>query len=62
MPEVALYRGASPGTQDSTGEETMKTVGWEIRPLGWFLMIVVLAALGYLLVKWVRRLPSAPEQ
>ena len=40
----------------------MKTVGWEIRPLGSLLVIVVLAALGYLIVKWVRRLPPAPGQ
>ena len=40
----------------------MKTVGWEIRPLGWLLVLVVLAALCYLVVRWVRRLPPAPEQ
>ena len=62
MPETALYGWASPVTQDSTGEGTMKTVGWEIRPLGWLLVIVVLVALSYLIVKWVRRLPPALEQ
>jgi hypothetical protein len=40
----------------------MKTVGWEIRPLGCLLVIMVLAALGYLIIKWVCRLPPAPEQ
>jgi len=40
----------------------MKNIGWEIQPLGWLLVIVVLTALCYLVVKWVRRLPPAPEQ
>jgi hypothetical protein len=28
----------------------MNNIGWEIRPLGWLLVIVVLAVLGYVAV------------
>ena len=37
----------------------MKPVGWEIRPIGWLLLIVILAVLCYLLVRTLRRLPPA---
>ncbi len=40
----------------------MKQVGWEIQPLGWLFLIVIVATLCYVVVSWVRRLPRAPEQ
>ena len=39
----------------------MKPVGWEIRPLGWLLVTVVLAVLCYFVVTRLRRLPPASE-
>ena len=41
----------------------MKPVGWEMRPLGWLLVIVILATLCYLVVTKFRRVPppSNPE-
>jgi len=39
----------------------MKTGGWEIRPLGWILLITVLVTLCYLTVKWLRRWPPPSE-
>ena len=40
----------------------MKKTGWEIQPFGWLLLIVIVAAVSYIVVRWVRRLPPAPEQ
>jgi hypothetical protein len=40
----------------------MKQVGWEIQPLGWLLLIVIVATVCYVVVRWVRRFPPAPEQ
>lgn len=40
----------------------MKQVGWQIQPLGWLLLIVIVAALCYVVVRWARRLPPAPNQ
>ena len=41
----------------------MKQVGWQIQPLGWLLLIVIVAALSYVTVSWLRRLlPPAPNQ
>ncbi len=40
----------------------MKQTGWEIQPLGWLLLIVIVATVCYIIVRWVRRLPPAPQQ
>jgi len=40
----------------------MKQVGWEIQPLGWLLLIVVVATVCYVVVNWARRLRPPPEQ
>ena len=40
----------------------MKQVGWEIQPLGWLLLIVIVATVCYLAVRWAHRFPPAPEQ
>lgn len=39
----------------------MKQVGWEIQPLGWLLLIVIVATVCYVVARWARRLPPAPE-
>ena len=39
----------------------MKPVGWEMRPHGWLLVIVILATLCYLVIRMLRRLPPASE-
>ena len=40
----------------------MKPVGWEMRPLGWLLIIVILAILCYVVVSTLRRVPPASEK
>jgi len=40
----------------------MKQVGWQIQPLGWLLLLVIGAALSYFTIRWLRRLPPAPNQ
>jgi hypothetical protein len=40
----------------------MKQVGWEMRPLGWLLLILIVGTVCYVVVRWVRRLPPATEQ
>ena len=40
----------------------MKQVGWEIQPLGWLLLIVIVAGVCYIVVRWACRFPPAPEQ
>ena len=35
----------------------MKPVGWEIRPLGWVLLIVIVAILSYFIVSKLHRVP-----
>ena len=61
LPQGALHGTASPTSQDSCGGH-MKQVGWEIQPLGWLLLIVIVATVCYVVVRWVCRLPPAPEQ
>ena len=39
----------------------MKPVGWEMRPLGWVLLIVIVAILSYFIVRQLRRVPPASE-
>ncbi len=39
----------------------MTQVGWEIRPLGWVVLIAVLLILSLLLARWVRRWSAGPE-
>ena len=39
----------------------MKPVGWEMRPLGWLLVIVILATLCYLVIRKLRRVPPASK-
>ena len=39
----------------------MKPVGWEMRPLGWVLVIVILATLCYVVIRMHRRLPPPLE-
>ena len=34
----------------------MDGVGWEIRPVGWFLLLIVVALLAYCIVKWLLHL------
>lgn len=40
----------------------MKKVGWEIQPLGLLLLMVAVAALCYVIVRWVRRPSPASEK
>lgn len=40
----------------------MKQVGWEIQPLGWLLLIMIVATACYITVSWARRFPPASEQ
>ena len=40
----------------------MKQVGWEIQPLGWLLLILIVATVCYIVVRWIRRLPPTPEK
>ena len=39
----------------------MKPVGWEIRPLGWLLLILIGCLLTYLVITWLQRPPHQPE-
>ena len=39
----------------------MNPVGWETRPLGWLLLLMILATLCYLVVRMLRPLPPASE-
>ena len=39
----------------------MKPGGWEMRPLGWLLVIVILATLCYVAVRTLRRVPPPSE-
>jgi len=39
----------------------MTQVGWEIRPLGWVVLITLLLTLLILLTRWVRRWPDNQE-
>jgi hypothetical protein len=39
----------------------MKQVGWEIQPLGWLLLIVIVATVCYIIIR-LRRLPPTPEE
>ncbi|MGE3976960.1 MAG: hypothetical protein AB7F94_05165 [Nitrospira sp.] len=39
----------------------MTQTGWEIRPLGWVLGIVLLLIGSILIAGWVRRWPGRPE-
>lgn len=39
----------------------MKQVGWEIQPLGWLLLIVLVAFACYIVVKRLRPLPPAQD-
>ena len=39
----------------------MNQIGWEIRPLGWLVLIVVAALLLYLLYKKLQQPPLNPE-
>ena len=39
----------------------MKPVGWEMRPLGWVLLIVIVAILSYFIVRALRRVPPPSE-
>lgn len=38
----------------------MKSVGWEIRPVGVILLIVIVGVIGYFFLKWLQGPPS-PE-
>jgi hypothetical protein len=42
----------------------MKRVGWEMQPLGWLLVIVIVivAIACYMIVSWGRRVSPASEQ
>ena len=40
----------------------MKPVGWEMRPLGWVLVLVIVAILSYVVVRMHRRLPPPSER
>lgn len=40
----------------------MEGVGWEIRPAGWFLLIVVAALLIYYVAKWLRVFPNQNQE
>jgi hypothetical protein len=33
----------------------MNQGGWEIRPFGWIVLILIIGLLGYLLLKWLQR-------
>jgi hypothetical protein len=33
-------------------------VGWEIRPIGWFVLAVVVSVIIYYTIKWLRRPPQ----
>lgn len=39
----------------------MNNVGWKIQPLGWLLLVVIVAVLGYIMIKRVRRQLPPPE-
>ena len=39
----------------------MKPVGWEMRPLGWVLVLVILATMCYLVLSMLRRVPPASK-
>ena len=34
----------------------MKSVGWEIRPIGWIVLVVVAVLVIIFTIKWLRRL------
>ena len=36
----------------------MKSVGWEIRPVGWIFLIVIVGVIGYFLIKRLKQPPS----
>ena len=36
----------------------MKGIGWEIRPLGWILLAVIVCIVIYFTVRWFRRPPK----
>jgi hypothetical protein len=40
----------------------MKSVGWEIRPLGWIVLVVILGLVIYFTIRWLRRPPSKGEE
>ncbi len=39
----------------------MKKVGWEMQPLGWLLLIVVIATVCHALIRWTCRRSAAPD-
>jgi hypothetical protein len=39
----------------------MKNTGWVILPLGWLLIVAILAMLSYIVIKKLRWLPPPPE-
>src|SRR5580765_1282706 len=51
LPEVALHGTASPTPQDSC-DGHMKQVGWQIQPLGWLLLLVIVATVCYVVARW----------
>ena len=36
----------------------MESMGWEIRPVGWILLIVLLGILTYYVVNWLQHPPN----
>ncbi len=39
----------------------MKSVGWELRPIGWIVLVVVAVLVIYFSIKWLRRLSQKGE-
>ena len=39
----------------------MKSVGWEIRPLGWLVVAVILGLVIYFVIRWLHRPPLKDE-
>ncbi len=40
----------------------MKGVGWEIRPIGWIVLVVVVGLVIYFTIRWLRRPPQKHEK
>ena len=39
----------------------MKPMGWEIRPFGWLLILLLISFLAYRVFRWLQPPPPEPE-
>ena len=40
----------------------MKPIGWEIRPFGWLLILLIIGFLAYRVFRWLQCPPAEPER